>query len=173
MRMAMIGVTARGYVAELAVLIGGAQPHYCYRLCCSEGAAFAAKDDTSAHLHDMRSSAGVGKDEKLVHTESAKKRAQRLLKARSWSYRSRVPGRQVVGNLFRYFLSCISRRRKISARRVWGIGGRRVIPPFAPGFPKLWRGRIFQRWRRRMRRVRRDAMAYAMRAEWRGGCGRG
>jgi len=90
--MAMIGVTARGYVAELAALIGGAQPQCCYQLFCSKGAAFTAKDDTSAHLHDMRSSAGVSKDEKLVHTESAKKRAQRLLKARSWSYRSRVPG---------------------------------------------------------------------------------
>jgi hypothetical protein len=59
----------------------------------------------------------------------------------------------------------------ISARRVCGMGGRRVIPPFAPGFPKLWRGRMVQRWRQRMRRVRRDAMAYAMRAAWRGGCG--
>ena len=58
MRMAMIGVAARGYVAELAALIGGAQPHYCYRLYRSEGVAFTTKDDTPAHMYDMRSSAG-------------------------------------------------------------------------------------------------------------------
>ena len=59
MRMAVIGVAARGYVAELAALIGGAQPHYCYRLYRSEGAAFTARDNTSAHMYDMRSSAGI------------------------------------------------------------------------------------------------------------------
>jgi hypothetical protein len=59
MRMAMIGVTARGYVAELAALIGGAQPQYCQQLFRSKGAAFTGEDDKSAHSHDMRSSAGV------------------------------------------------------------------------------------------------------------------
>jgi hypothetical protein len=91
MRMSLIGVAARGYVAELAAPIGEPQPRYCYQLFCSEGAAFTTKGDTSARPHGMRSRIGVRKDGKLIRTESAKKRAQRLLKARSWSYRSRVP----------------------------------------------------------------------------------
>lgn len=97
---------------------------------------------------------------KLVHTEGAKKRAQRLLKARSWSYRSRVPVAKWSETSFDISSRVCLVRRKISARRVCSIAGRRVFSwRLLLDIPKLCRGRIFQRWRRRMRRVWRGAVA--------------
>ena len=160
MRTALIGITARGYVAELAAPIGGPEPRYCYRLFCNQGTAFAAKDDTSVRPHDMRSNIEGLRDGKLVHTEGAKKRAQRLLKARSWSYRSRVPVAKWSETSFDISSRVCLGRRKISARRVCSIAGRRVFSwRLLLDIPKLCRGRIFQRWRRRMRRVWRGAVA--------------
>jgi len=81
---------ACGYVAVFALAKGEPELLCCYRLsqrrcyfhCQSRYACPPAR-----HALKRRGE----KDKKLVHTESAKKRAQRLLKARSWVYRSRVP----------------------------------------------------------------------------------
>jgi len=51
--MALIDVIARGNVAALAAPIG-ARNRSSYQLFCCKGAAFTAKDDTSACPHDMR-----------------------------------------------------------------------------------------------------------------------